>query len=89
MVDGIWNKETFINCPDKMTQDAMTHDMLSSLNNHMIELCKQPALCNTLMDEKIITERKRRGKISLGLGGGGAAGAVGLWELFKSWMNNP
>jgi len=87
MVDGLWNKDTFLNAQDA-TKDAMTFDMLSALNDHMVELCKQPALCNTVMDEKIKDERKRKGKISLGLGSGGGVGAFAILESIKSWFNS-
>ena len=89
MADGIWNKETFIDCPDKRTQDAMTHDMLSSLNTNILEIREMPAKCELTMDTKIKASNKRSGKFNIGLGGGSGIGAVGLWELFKSFFSNP
>jgi len=66
---------------------AMTFDMLKSLNDSMIEVCKQPDLCETKMDNKIKTERKRKNRINIGLGGGGGVGVFGILEIFRRFLN--
>jgi len=86
MSNGIWDKDTYMNAkPD--TQAAMTMDMLKSIDNRLIKVCEQPTLCNDLMDNKIKAERKRRGRINIGLGSGGGIGAFGILEIFRRWFN--
>lgn len=86
MLNGIKvDDEAFANMNHDDQMKSLFHAVVTTNSN----FCKQLPLCENKMDEKIKTERKRRGKISLGLGGGGAAGAVGIWEIVKSWINTP
>jgi len=85
MPNGIWDRETYMNAQDR-TKDAMTFDMLKSINDQVGEIRKQPEICAVIMDNKIKANRKRNGRINIGLGSGGGIGAFGLLELFRTWL---
>jgi len=85
MPNGIWDRETYMNAQDR-TKDAMTFDMLKSINDQVGEIRKQPEICAVIMDNKIKANRKRNGRINIGLGSGGGVGAFGLLEIFKTWL---
>lgn len=79
----------------KVDEDAfanMNHDdQMKSLFHAVVttnsNFCKQLPLCETTMDDKIKTANKRRGRINLGVGGGGGLSAVAIWEAVKSIWN--
>ena len=85
MPNGIWDRETYMNAQDR-TKDAMTFDMLKSINDQVGQIRKQPEICAVIMDNKIKTARKRNGRINIGLGSGGGIGAFGLLEIIKAWL---
>ena len=85
MPNGIWDRETYMSAQDR-TKDAMTFDMLKSINDQVGAIRKQPEICAVIMDNKIKVERKLRRKINLGIGSGGGIGAYGLLEIVKAWL---
>ena len=84
MPNGIWDRETYMSAQDR-TKDAMTFDMLKSINDQVGEIRKQPEICAVIMDNKIKVERKLRRKINLGIGGGGGIGVVAVFEFIRSF----
>ena len=46
---------------------------------------KQPALCSTIMDDKIKINNKISRRINLGIGGGGGIGVVAVFEFIRSF----
>jgi len=89
MSNGIWNRETYmIGVPEEDEKRAsMTFDMLKSIDNRLDTITKLPEKCEEKWTASINAERKRRGRINLGVGGGGGLSAVALWEAIKALWN--
>lgn len=85
MANGIEiNEHTFQSLKPSEQMSAIFKAIVTTNEN----LCQQPAICEEKMDNKIKAERKRRGRINIGLGSGGGIGAFGILEFIKSLWNS-
>ena len=94
MPNGIWNKETYMmGVPNEENFKTLGNaEQLETIFENVLTIKKivlnQPAICQEVMDKKIITNNKISRKFNLGLSGLGAGGIVGLIEGIKSLFGN-